>query len=135
MIDGQNCEELPYCRILNGLLPNDIRVLAWTPVADDFSARFSCKMRTYKYWFPRGDMNIEVSRLQDFGVNSIFFLSKYSRRRGRKVLSAAASTLETVLPRLYHLSDSKKIFKDYLLLNYSQNSLIQSLGDPVKNSN
>lgn len=55
-----NSEELPYCRILNGLLPNDIRVLAWASVADDFSARFSCKMRTYKYWFPRGDMKIEV---------------------------------------------------------------------------
>lgn len=67
--EAPNSEELPYCRILNGLLPNDIRVLAWASVADNFSARFSCKMRTYKYWFPRGDLKIEVrGTLNDLAV-------------------------------------------------------------------
>ena len=45
-------DELPYVQILNRILPPDIRVLAWcaTPPAD-FSARFSCKERRYKYFF------------------------------------------------------------------------------------
>ncbi|KAL9131295.1 MAG: hypothetical protein Q9217_000730 [Psora testacea] len=45
-------DELPYPRILNRLLPPDIRVLAWCPnPPPDFSARHSCKERRYKYFF------------------------------------------------------------------------------------
>ena len=45
-------DEIPYCQILNRLLPPDIRVLAWCPNPPlDFSARFSCKERRYKYFF------------------------------------------------------------------------------------
>nr|CAD7448031.1 unnamed protein product [Timema bartmani] len=52
--------ELPYTKILNRLLPEDIRVLAWRPALPDLSARFQCKQRTYKYFFPRGDLNVQV---------------------------------------------------------------------------
>lgn len=45
-------DEIPYCQILNRLLPPDIHVLAWCPnLPLDFSARFSCKERRYKYFF------------------------------------------------------------------------------------
>lgn len=45
-------DELPYCRILNRLLPPDIRMLAWSPTPSvDFSARFSCRERRYEYYF------------------------------------------------------------------------------------
>ena len=45
-------DELPYAQTLNRLLPSDIRVLAWCPdPPKDFSARFSCKERRYKYFF------------------------------------------------------------------------------------
>jgi len=45
-------DELPYCQILNRLLPPDIRILAWCPDPHpDFSARFSCKERQYRYFF------------------------------------------------------------------------------------
>ena len=53
-------EELDYPKLLNRVLPADIRVLAWCPAPPDFSARFDCKQRMYKYCFPRGDLNIEV---------------------------------------------------------------------------
>lgn len=45
--------ELPYMSILNRILPPAIRILAWSPVADDFSARFDCRGRKYRYFFPR----------------------------------------------------------------------------------
>ena len=39
-------------QVLNRLLPPDIRVLAWCPCPlADFSARFSCKERRYRYFF------------------------------------------------------------------------------------
>ncbi|KAG9185419.1 tRNA pseudouridine38/39 synthase [Alternaria panax] len=45
-------DELPYIQLLNRVLPPDIRVYAWCPnTPEDFSARFSCKERRYKYFF------------------------------------------------------------------------------------
>ncbi|KAF2817302.1 pseudouridylate synthase-like protein 3 [Mytilinidion resinicola] len=45
-------DEFPYVQVLNRVLPNDIRVLAWCPnPPPDFSARFHCKERRYKYFF------------------------------------------------------------------------------------
>ena len=45
-------DELPYTKILNRLLPPDIRVLAWCPnLPKDFSARFNCRERRYRYFF------------------------------------------------------------------------------------
>ncbi|OJT14250.1 tRNA pseudouridine(38/39) synthase [Trametes pubescens] len=44
-----------YVYKLNHILPPTIRILAWSPVADDFSARHSCRWRHYKYFFsPHG---------------------------------------------------------------------------------
>jgi tRNA pseudouridine(38-40) synthase len=46
---------------LNRVLPAEIRVIAWAPVRPDFSARFDCIEREYKYFFPKGDLDLEVS--------------------------------------------------------------------------
>lgn len=60
-LDTDTSNELPYCKILNRLLPNEIRAVAWRPVPVDFSARFDCVQRTYKYYFPKGNLNLDVS--------------------------------------------------------------------------
>ncbi|RSL82473.1 hypothetical protein CEP51_005120 [Fusarium floridanum] len=45
-------DELQYPRLLNRVLPPDIRILAWCPSPPpDFSARFSCRERQYRYFF------------------------------------------------------------------------------------
>ncbi|KAI4196211.1 MAG: hypothetical protein LQ350_006704 [Teloschistes chrysophthalmus] len=45
-------DEIPYPQVLNRLLPPEIRVLAWcSSPPPDFSARFSCRERRYKYFF------------------------------------------------------------------------------------
>lgn len=45
-------DEVPYIQTLNRVLPDDIRVLAWCPdPPPDFSARFSCEERQYRYFF------------------------------------------------------------------------------------
>ncbi|KAG7285201.1 hypothetical protein NEMBOFW57_009822 [Staphylotrichum longicolle] len=45
-------DEINYPRVLNRLLPPEIRVLAWAPTLPaDFSARFSCRERQYRYFF------------------------------------------------------------------------------------
>lgn len=61
----RSCKEgeppLEYCKVLNRLLPKNIRVVAWKQVPEKFSARFDCKKRTYRYFFPQGDLNLQVS--------------------------------------------------------------------------
>ena len=55
--------EYPYEKILNNLLPPDIRILGWSPVSDDFSARFSATTRTYRYFFVPRSLNLQ--RMQE----------------------------------------------------------------------
>lgn len=44
-------QEIKYISTLNNVLPPSIRILAWSPVSPDFSARFNCRYRHYKYFF------------------------------------------------------------------------------------
>jgi len=50
--------EYDYCKTLNNVLPPSIRILGWCPVSSEFSARFSCSRRTYRYFFPRRNLNL-----------------------------------------------------------------------------
>ncbi|KAK9110576.1 hypothetical protein Sjap_018636 [Stephania japonica] len=50
-------EEIDYVKVLNRVLPNDIRVISWSPAAVDFHARFSCLSREYKYLFWKGNLD------------------------------------------------------------------------------
>ena len=60
--------ELDYCKMLNGVLPEEIRVISWTPVTEEFSSRFSCTARVYRYFFVRrgldlGRMELALSKI------------------------------------------------------------------------
>ncbi|RKU46921.1 hypothetical protein DL546_003603 [Coniochaeta pulveracea] len=45
-------DEIQYCKVLNRLLPPDIRMLAWCgDLPEGFVARFSCRERQYRYFF------------------------------------------------------------------------------------
>ena len=52
--------EIDFCSVLNRNLPEDIRVTAWAPAPTrEFSARFDCGARSYKYYFPRAHLHID----------------------------------------------------------------------------
>jgi len=62
--------EIPYVTILNRHLPPSIRVHAWSPVTANFSSRFSCIWRHYKYFFstsPDASL-IGTAKKFDFGA-------------------------------------------------------------------
>jgi tRNA pseudouridine38/39 synthase len=40
-------------KLLNGVLPDEIRAIAWSPVQNELSARFDCIERVYRYYFPK----------------------------------------------------------------------------------
>ncbi|CDS35905.1 trna pseudouridine synthase 3 [Echinococcus multilocularis] len=55
--------EVDYVLVGNKNLPPDIRILAWCPVPFDFSPRRDCISRSYKYFFPAADLNVETMRI------------------------------------------------------------------------
>lgn len=62
-------KELDYCTMMNRCLPNEIRVIGWTPVTEEFSSRFSATSRTYRYFFVQKSLSIEsMSKACDYLV-------------------------------------------------------------------
>ena len=51
-------KEIDFCSMLNAILPEDIRILAFSEVSEDFNARYWCTRRSYKYFFARNHLNI-----------------------------------------------------------------------------
>ncbi|KAH8299559.1 hypothetical protein KR044_002780, partial [Drosophila immigrans] len=55
--------EIDYCSLLNRVLPKNIQCVSWMPLRSPvYSARFDCISRTYRYYFPKGDLDIEAMR-------------------------------------------------------------------------
>ncbi|XP_055838284.1 tRNA pseudouridine(38/39) synthase [Episyrphus balteatus] len=55
--------EIDYCGLLNKVLPKNIQCIAWMPLrCKEYSARFDCKKRTYRYFFPIGDLKLQSMR-------------------------------------------------------------------------
>ena len=61
---SSSATEIQYIQVLNRVLPSTIRVICWSPVSDTFSARFSCRFRHYKYFFPASP-DLDISRMRD----------------------------------------------------------------------
>jgi tRNA pseudouridine38/39 synthase len=85
--DSGMWEEIPYDMTLNGLLPEEIRVIGWCPVGNDFNARFDCNYRLYKYFFNSKNLNIEgmceAAKLYE-GTHDFKNFSKLDRSRPDK---------------------------------------------------
>lgn len=58
-VKTQTKDEINYVDILNRVLPDHIKIIAWAPATKDFSARFNCQSRSYSYVFPKGDLCID----------------------------------------------------------------------------
>lgn len=95
-------KELDYLVILNRLLPDTIRIIAWSPVSVSFSARFSCKYRHYKYFF--SSLNLDISQMETaaaylLGKHDFRNLCKLDVQRqltnfDRKILRASITPLD-----------------------------------------
>jgi len=65
-VETMEDNEIDYCSVLNRNLPDDIRVIGWAPAPRiDYSARFDCDGRGYKYFFPRAQ--VDIKRMEEAG--------------------------------------------------------------------
>ncbi|EPS98939.1 hypothetical protein FOMPIDRAFT_1024481 [Fomitopsis schrenkii] len=108
---AETTTEIPYVFRINRVLPPTIRILAWSPVADDFSARFSCRWRHYRYFF--SPCGLDLSAMQDaasrlVGEHDFRNLCKVDPTKQltsftRRILSATIDPVEDN-PHLYVLN-------------------------------
>jgi tRNA pseudouridine38/39 synthase len=61
-VTAECTEEMNYVQILNGVLPTSIRCVAWAPVPEGKSARFDCTSRSYRYYFPKANLDLDRIR-------------------------------------------------------------------------
>ncbi|KAL3809797.1 hypothetical protein ACHAXA_003034, partial [Cyclostephanos tholiformis] len=108
--------EYDYPRILNGVLPPAIRVLGWCPVTSEFSARFSCRERTYRYFFPRRNLDLD---LMACGLR--YMMGKHDFRNLCKMNVEQVYNFERVLirgkvvsPQVVHELESPTLVRDLL---------------------
>ncbi len=95
-VTTKEVKEMDYCSMMNRLLPEHIRILGWCEVTPDFSSRFSCAYRKYRYFFVKRDldtaaMNVAAALLQgdhDFRNICKMDVVKISNFR-REIYSAA----------------------------------------------
>ena len=59
-------DQLDHVGMLNKKLPEDIRILGWSPVPSDFNARFSCTARQYHYFFSA--THVDTSAMQQAAI-------------------------------------------------------------------
>ena len=62
--DVADFSEIDYIGKINAGLPSDIRFYAWADIDEDFSARFSCSSRRYRYYF-RTDIGLNLDYMQE----------------------------------------------------------------------
>ena len=113
--------ELPYVRMLQAQLPEDIHVISWSPVPLDFSARFSCLYRSYKYYFPKGSLDIEKMQeaaLKFEGEHNFRNFCKLDRTKfrdfNRSIQRVRIRTLDSNVPEPYKLCELDVTAKSFL---------------------
>ena len=118
---NREATELPYIRMLQAKLPEDIHVVSWAPVPLDFSARFSCLYRSYKYYFPKGTLDIEKMQkasLKFEGEHDFRNFCKLDNSRfrdfNRTIHRVRIRTLDSSLPDPYKLCELNMTAKSFL---------------------
>ncbi len=56
--NNNSSSEVVYDKLLNKILPPSIRIIGYRLVPDDFDARFSCRARSYRYFFDAYKLNL-----------------------------------------------------------------------------
>ncbi|KAG0417920.1 tRNA pseudouridine synthase A, partial [Dictyocoela roeselum] len=98
-------QSFPYDWYINCYLPHSIRITAWAVVDENFSPRFSCIQRSYKYFFR--DKNLDMIKV---GYGIIFLKNLRDFRKFSK--------LDKTKPDAYYFRKLDEIFVENFA-NYS----------------
>ena len=121
-IDEDIRTEMDYPTLINRLLPDDIQILGWSPVPFEFSARFHCEYREYKYYFYRDNLNVNAmieaakSLIGDHDFHNFCKLDPVNVRvTTRRIDNFSISPLSFSKPQLYsavdHISETANSYQ------------------------
>lgn len=89
-------EEIKWCKILNKILPKDIRCVCAAEVEPEFSARFSCKKRSYRYFFPIGTLDLERMRKAGSYLEGTHDFRNFAKLDKTKLITNYIRTIDSV---------------------------------------
>lgn len=95
-VSSSGVEEINWCKILNKLLPKDIRCICAAEVDPEFSARFSCKKRTYRYFFPIGTLDLERMRKAGSYLEGTHDFRNFCKLDKTKLITNYIRTIDSV---------------------------------------
>lgn len=104
-------QEIDYTRVVNEALPMEIRLLAWCPVPVGYSPKLKSPIKIFKYFFPRGSLNIELmNEAAQHLIGRNDFRNFYSKEMVKDLGSVYRNIiLSTVLPTC---CDLKAVYSD-----------------------
>ncbi|CAI6148684.1 MAG: tRNA pseudouridine synthase A [uncultured Sulfurimonas sp.] len=116
-------------RVLNDMLPSSIHIKHISEVSDDFHARYSAKVRTYRYLIKRGESNPfeadYITFVKDLDMDTIkknikLFVGEHDFTSFMKTGSDINSSVREVY-KAYSYE-----YKGYLVLNFKANGFLRS---------
>ena len=121
-IQVRDCSLIPgIVKILNSLLPQDIRILAYKEVDYTFDSRFSCLFREYKYFFMLQNMDIELIKKACIKlVGDHYFYnfckidkSKFDTNYNRRIYEFKIVKCDGLFPNIKNVSNNSNFFDMY----------------------
>ncbi|KAK9729544.1 pseudouridine synthase deg1 [Basidiobolus ranarum] len=79
--------------MLNSNLPKDIQVISWAYTKPNFDARHDCISRTYKYYFPRQKLNLDLMKEAGHKFLGTKDFRNFCKVRGAKQLTQFKRTI------------------------------------------
>jgi tRNA pseudouridine38-40 synthase len=116
-------------RVLNNMLPSSIHVKHISEVPDDFHARYSAKVRTYRYLIKKGESNPfeadYITFVKDLDILTIeknikLFVGEHDFASFMKTGSDINSSVREVYKAFSYE------YKGYLVLNFKANGFLRS---------
>ncbi len=116
-------------RVINEMLPSSIHIKYISKVSDDFHARYSAKIRTYRYIIKQGESNpfeadlvtfVKNIDLKSMRKNIKLFVGKHDFSSFMKTGSDINSSVREVYKAFVYEH------KGYIILNFSANGFLRS---------
>lgn len=130
-----NCSIPPknFCKALNTLLPNDIKIIKSERADDNFNARYSAKSKTYEYRLYKSDVVLPLKDRfahrvsQSLSVDKLNnALSLFVGEKDFKAFCASGSGAKTTIRTVY-VATAKELDNGEIVLTFSGNGFLYNM--------
>ena len=133
--ETDNCSIPPenFCKALNTLLPNDIKIIKSERADDNFNARYSAKGKTYEYRLYKSDVVLPLKERFAHRVNKNISVDKLNKalclfvgEKDFKAFCASGSGAKTTVRTVYSAT-AKQLDNGEIVLTFSGNGFLYNM--------